>query len=126
MPRAVPEWIGQSADSAIPDRVRLRVFERCEGRCGECGRKIGPADTWIIEHLIALVNGGQNRESNLGVTCGWCKPAKDKRDVAQKAKGARVRKKHTGIKTKSSRLIPGSKGSGFRRRMDGTVERIDE
>ena len=124
--RSVPEWIGQGADSAIPDRVRLRVWERCEGRCGECGRKIGPADSWIIEHLIALVNGGQNRESNLGVTCGWCKPAKDRRDVAQKAKAAKVRKKHVGIKKQSSRLIPGSKGSGFRRRMDGTVERIDE
>ena len=125
MARAVPEWIGATHDTAVPDRVRLRVWERCEGRCGECGRKIGPADTWIIEHLIALANGGENRERNLGVTCGWCKPKKDKRDVAVKAKIARTKKKHLGIKKKSN-LIPGSKGSGFRRRMDGTVERVDE
>lgn len=122
MPRAVPEWIGQSADSAIPDRVRLRVWERCEGRCGECGRKIGPADTWIIEHLVALANGGANRETNLGVTCGWCKPQKDRADIQITKHGRRVRERHLGI-NKTRRPIPGSKASGWKRRMDGTVER---
>lgn len=95
--RSLPEWVGASADTPIPPRVRLRVWERCEGRCGECGRKLTPADTWIVEHLVALVNGGANRENNLGITCGWCKPVKDARDVADKSKVASLRKKHLGI-----------------------------
>ena len=99
--RTLPEWIGATPDTAIPPRVRLRVWERCEGRCGECGRKLTPADTWIVEHLVALVNSGQNRESNLGITCGWCKPNKDARDVAEKAKVAKIKAKHLGIKPKS-------------------------
>lgn len=99
--RAVPEWIGATPDTAIPPRVRLRVWERCEGRCGECGRKLTPADTWIVEHLTALVNGGLNRENNLGITCGWCKPNKDARDVAEKSKVAKIKAKHLGIKPKS-------------------------
>lgn len=99
--RAVPEWIGATPDTAIPPRVRLRVFERCGGKCGQCNRKIGPADTWIVEHLTALVNGGENRERNLGITCGWCKPVKDAVDVAIKAKVAKVRAKHLGIRRPS-------------------------
>ncbi len=98
--RSLPEWIGTTPDTSIPPRVRLRVWERCEGRCGECGRKITPSDTWIVEHLTALINGGQNRESNLGITCGWCKPNKDARDVAEKAKVAKVKAKNLGIKPK--------------------------
>lgn len=120
MPRAVPEWIGKTADSAIPPRVRVRVFEGCGGLCGVCGRKIGPADTWIVEHLIALINGGENREDNLGITCGWCKPVKDRADVAAKSKSAKVRARHLGVKT-TSRPIPGSKASGFKRKMNGEV-----
>lgn len=120
MPRAVPEWIGKTADSAIPPRVRLRVWDRCEGKCGECGRKIGVGEGWIVEHLTALINGGANRETNLGVTCGWCKTNKDARDVAEKSKVARVRSRHLGVK-QSSRPMPGSKASGWKRKMDGTV-----
>lgn len=102
MPRSVPEWIGKTDDTAAPPRVRLRVFERCEGKCGECGRKIRPGESWTLEHLIALINGGKNAESNLGVTCGWCLPAKNAADVAEKSKVARVRAKHLGLRKPSS------------------------
>jgi 5-methylcytosine-specific restriction protein A len=40
-PRALPEWIGKTADSAVPARVRVRIFDRYEGRCQcGCNRKI--------------------------------------------------------------------------------------
>lgn len=96
--RSVPEWIGTTPDSAIPPRVRLRVFERCDGKCHRCLRKITPADTWIVEHVIAIANGGRNAEGNLSITCGWCKPIKDAEDVALKAKGAKIRARHVGLK----------------------------
>lgn len=101
MARSVPEWVATHDDQAIPPRVRARVFERCGGRCHRCNRKIGPADTWSIEHLIALINGGQHREGNFGISCGWCKPVKDAEDVAIKSKGAKVRARHLGIKAPS-------------------------
>jgi len=109
--RSLPEWVGATPDTAIPPRVRLRVWERCEGRCGECGRKLTPADTWIVEHLTALVNGGINRENNLGITCGWCKPNKDAEDVAEKSKVASIRKKHLGIIGPKRKM----QGPGFRK-----------
>lgn len=101
MARSVAPWQGRTDDTAAPPRVRARVFERCEGKCGQCGRQIRPGEGWTLEHLIALINGGSNSEPNLGVTCAWCLPAKNAADVAQKAKGAAVRQKHLGIRPPS-------------------------
>ena len=74
------------------------------------------------EHLVALINGGANAEGNLSVTCGWCLPEKNAADVAEKSLTYRKRSKHLGIKAKHS-LIPGSRGTPFRKHMDGTVSR---
>jgi len=94
MSRSLPIWIGASDDTPAPPRVRVRVFERCDGKCTQCGRKLRPGEAWTLEHLIALINGGRNAEDNLGVTCGWCLPAKNAVDVALKAKTYAVKSKH--------------------------------
>ena len=119
MSRSVPEWIGKTDDQQAPPRVRLRVFERHEGRCHRCNRKITPSDGWTLEHRIALVNGGRNAESNLCLTCNWCLPAKNAEDVAQKSHNAKVRIRHVGIK-KPSRFA-GGRNSRLKRKLDGTV-----
>lgn len=98
MSRAVPEWIGANDDAPVPDRVRVRVFEAKGGVCHSCERKINAGDKWTCEHVIALINGGMNRESNLDLTCEWCLPAKNAADVAIKSKSAKIRKRHLGIK----------------------------
>lgn len=98
MSRSVDEWIGKSDDERPPPRVRVRVFDRCEGRCGQCNRKIHPGDAWTLEHLKALINGGANRESNLGVTCSWCLPDKNAADVAEKSTVYQKRAKHIGAR----------------------------
>lgn len=94
MSRAVALWIGRTDDTPAPPRVRLRVWDRCAGKCHRCARKIPVGDAWILEHLIALINGGTNSEDNLCLTCSWCKPLKDAEDVAEKSKVAAVRVKH--------------------------------
>lgn len=96
--RAVPEWIGKTPDSKVPDHVRARIFLSHEGCCHISGRKITPADRWDLEHKVALCNGGEHRESNMAPAL--CAPHKDKtrRDVALKAKTDRIRKRHLGIK----------------------------
>lgn len=96
MPRSVELWQGATDDTPVPPRVQVRVFEACKGRCGQCGRKVSRRKDYIIEHLIALINGGKNAEGNLGITCTWCKPAKDAVDVSIKSKGARIRAKAIG------------------------------
>lgn len=111
MARSVPEWVGKTDDTAAPPRVRLRVFDRCQGRCGICDRKIRPGEGWTLEHVIALINGGKNAESNLDVTCNWCLPAKNAEDVAEKAKTAAVRSKHLGIRHPSKMRSAGFSAS---------------
>jgi 5-methylcytosine-specific restriction endonuclease McrA len=123
MSRSIPEWRGRTDDTPAPPRVRLRVFERCGGRCHRCNRKIGPADSWTLEHLTALILGGANRESNLGVTCEWCLPAKNGEDQAAKSKLAHISKRHHGIRPRQSRPMPGSRASGFKKCVSGKVVR---
>ncbi|MEP0323253.1 HNH endonuclease [Bauldia litoralis] len=113
MSRSVSEWIGATDDTAIPPRVRLRVFDAKGGKCHSCGRKIAAGERWTCEHLIALINGGENRESNLDITCDWCLPSKNAADVAEKSKVASLRKSHLGIKERK----PGFRGW---RKFDGT------
>lgn len=120
MTRSVPEWIGKTADTQAPARVRLRVFERAEGRCHRCNRKIAAGEKWTLEHLTALVNGGENREQNLGVTCDWCLFVKNAEDVAEKSRVARKRKKHLGL-TESRNPLPGGRRSRLKKKIGGGV-----
>ncbi len=98
MARDVPEWIGKTPDTKVPPRVRLRVFEKYGGKCYLSGRKIGPADKWDLEDIVALINGGENRESNKAPALKEAHKVKTARDVAEKSKVARIRAKHLGIK----------------------------
>lgn len=121
--RSVSEWIGATPDTAIPPRVRLRVFEAHGGVCHISGRKIRAGEKWEADHVIAVINGGENRESNLAPALSDKHKAKTRADVRQKADTARKRQKHLGIKTDSGRKL---QSRGFdktrRKKMNGTVE----
>lgn len=114
--RSLPEWIGSSPDAKIPPRVRARVFEAHNGRCHLSGRKIAAGEPWECDHVIALINGGEHRESNLAPALVAKHKEKTARDVAEKSKVARMRAKHLGFRDSK---WPKSR---FRKRMDGTVE----
>ena len=119
MSRATDEWIGKNDDSAIPPRVRLRVFERYGGTCFLSGRKIRVGEQWDCDHAVALINGGEHRESNLVPVLRGKHREKTKADVAEKSRVYRKRSAHLGIK-KPSRF-PGSRDSKFKKRIDGSV-----
>jgi 5-methylcytosine-specific restriction protein A len=119
--RAVPEWIGKDDGTAIPQRVRLRVYNKFGGTCQICFAKekiLGPE----FDHRVALINGGKHAESNLVPVHPKCHKAKTRQDVAEKSATYRTQSHHLGIK-KSRNPMPGSKASGWRKRMDGRVER---
>lgn len=123
MTRTPDEWVGKTDDEPVPARVRLRVFERFNGICHRSGRKIRPGDPWQADHIIAIINGGQNRESNLApILAGKNSPNSEKtaEDVKTKAKIARVAKLDKGLK-QSSRPLPCGKKSKFKRTIDGRI-----
>jgi 5-methylcytosine-specific restriction protein A len=99
MSRSVPEWIGKTDASAVPPRVRLRIFLRYDGccQCG-CNRPIRPGEAWECEDTIALINGGERRESNMKPWLKGHQKEKTAADVAEKSRVYRKAAKHNGIK----------------------------
>lgn len=101
---------------------RQKMFDDHKGVCVICNFGIDHTERWRDEHIRPLALGGSNDLSNRGPAHERCSKAKDKTDIRSIAKAKRQRSKHLGIK-RTSRPMPGSKASGFRKRMDGTVER---
>lgn len=117
MARSNDEWIGKTDDAKVPPRVRQRVFDRHNGICHLTGRKIQLGERWELEHVHALILGGQHRESNMAPALAAAHKVKTATEMKVKSKIARVRKKHIGIaKPKSSLSHP-----NLKRLMDGTV-----
>jgi 5-methylcytosine-specific restriction endonuclease McrA len=128
MSRSTEEWRGKTDDTPVPPRVRARVFAAKGGRCHRCTRLIDAAggEAWTCEHLVALINGGQNHESNLDVTCSWCLPIKNAEDVAEKSRVYRKAAKNIGVDLRpSQRRIqsPGFRKAGPQRSASRPIER---
>lgn len=120
MSRSVAEWIGKTPDTPIPPRVRVRVFERHCGRCHLSGRLIRSGEAWDCDHIVALINGGEHRESNLAPALKGPHRDKTKEDIAEKAMVYRKRAKHLGIK-KPARSWGYGKSDRFKKKIDGMV-----
>jgi 5-methylcytosine-specific restriction enzyme A len=97
MSRSVKEWIGASDDTRPPPRVRARVLKRYDEKCYLSGVLITPGTAFEIDHIVALKNGGENRESNLAPVLKAPHKAKTAKDVALKAIAERQYGKHMGI-----------------------------
>ena len=96
--RSVPEWRGKTDDAKVPARVRLRIWDRCLGRCYITGYRIYPGDKYEYDHIIALALGGQHREGNIALVLSGVHKEKSRNDRRLQAKSDRIRKRHAGIK----------------------------
>jgi 5-methylcytosine-specific restriction protein A len=110
----------------LTDQQRAKLFLDKGGKCHKCGRKLRSGDTWVAEHMVALSVGGDNSPENWDVTCEWCFPEKNREDASKAAKGRAVATSciiPRSQRQKKGRPMMGSRASGWRKRMDGTVER---
>lgn len=119
--RSTKEWTGRDDDQRIPDYVKDRVANNAKLICRHCKRQVIGKLRAEFDHEIPLILGGKNRESNIQLLCHECHRAKTKLDVKLKAKVSRVRKKHLGIRKRSTFAC--SKDSGWKKRIDGSVVR---
>lgn len=119
MSRSVVEWFGKTDDAKIPPRVKLRIWDRCGGRCAITGRKLRPGDDYEFDHIVALANGGAHRETNLQLVCSIAHKEKTRSDVALKSKTARIRAKHLGLMPHSPFKI---RSRGFEKRRSPITE----
>jgi len=126
MPRKLPEWSSKNHDTAPPPRVRLRIYEAATGRCQGCTRKVIPGK-WQADHIVALINGGENRETNLQLICDECHKAKTGDDVAEKAAVTRKRAKHVGVKNASKwRGFQTNRGGKWKSKIGGGAVRREK
>jgi 5-methylcytosine-specific restriction protein A len=103
VPRSVKEWFPHKPDGTpnddakIPPRVKLRVIARANDCCQICGVRVrqGGGD---VDHICAIIAGGENRENNLRFLCRNCHGGKTRKDVAQKAADAKTQKHLAGFK----------------------------
>jgi 5-methylcytosine-specific restriction protein A len=86
--------------------VRARIFDR-DNRCHLCNQPIQIGQKWDLDHVKALINGGENRETNLRPSHRKCHVEKTARDVAEKAKTAAVRQKHIGAAAEPVKKLRG-------------------
>ena len=106
--------------------VRKLAFARCcwpDGisKCEGCGIQI--RQTPIYEHVQPDGLGGEPTLENCKVHCRNCADTKTfGDDNPRMAKADRVLKKNFGLTAKRNPM-PGSRASGLRKRMNGTVER---
>lgn len=115
----------------FPQKVRKAAFARCcrNGtmpgipQCEHCGNVLRSGNI-EYEHLQADGLSGEPVLENCGVWCAVpCSSRKTfTQDNPRMAKADRVLKKAYGLQAKG-RPMPGSKASGFKKLMNGTVER---
>lgn len=92
-----------------------KTFMKCHICQGEIDLVLS---SWEAEHPTMYTLGGRDVWP-----AHWrCHKVKTADDLSKLAKGKRARERNLGIK-RSARPMPGSRASGLRKRMDGSVER---
>lgn len=102
--------------------TKLAAFQRSNGFCEQCDAKLFPGNI-EYHHDKECAFEGTSDLDNCFCLCRACHSMITKKRAAVIAKSNRIRNAHLGIKPRQSRPMPGSKASGIRKRMDGTVER---
>lgn len=109
--------------------VRRAAWERANGRCEGiffgCVRCSAPIDLggFHYDHIIPYWTCRDSTLENCQVLCRDCHKRKTVGDVKNIAKSKRIQDKRIRARTPRGRPMAGTKRSGLRKRMDGTVER---
>lgn len=108
---------------ALTAKRRTEVFVAAGGVCHICGHKIDAmAERWEADHVIPLAMGGEDEIPNLQPAHEIChRQKKTPQDQAHIAKSKRMQQRAIGVKRTVRNPIPGSKGTRFKKTVDGRV-----
>ncbi len=116
-------------------KIKLEAWKRCKGRCERCERKIVGKLKPRYDHSTPDAVQDKSKpltSKDCQVLCNECDDTKtnvqawgpaSRGDKTEIAKTYRIIEKQAGVKKRKGRPLPGTKASGMRKRMDGTVER---
>lgn len=122
------------ARKEFPKSVKREALLRADGLCEGTGPLYGlPEGVRCnlnlsygvhFDHVVADGLGGKNDLENCIATCPKCNLFKAyKFDTPRIAEMKRQRDRNQGIKRRKGPPMPGSRASGFKRKMDGSIER---
>ena len=108
----------------FPRSVKRVAWELCKGCCAHCGNPIRPGSGPIYDHRVPDAVGGDPVIGNCQVLCRICNSLKTfVDDIPQIAKTLRILRKIAKADRPKSRPMAGSKASGWKKHMDGSVSR---
>jgi len=100
-------------------KVRVAAFQRCDGRCEKCGARLMPGK-FAYDHILPDWLGGEPTLENAQVLCDPCHSEKTHgQDRPRINKTQRQHARHIEAKAPSRNPLPGSKASGWKRKMNG-------
>ena len=82
-----------------------------------------PVPAIEFDHLVAICNGGENRESNIRIVHSWCHREKTRADVQRKAADYRKSRKNLLGRKQTKRSFATNRAGPYKRKIDGTIER---
>ena len=62
--------------SAIGKRRRFRILQKSKFRCAYCGARPQDGARLVLDHVVAVANGGTDDDSNLVAACVPCNQGK--------------------------------------------------
>jgi len=107
----------------LTPKQKLKMFVEHDGKCCICGHKINAVREAWDEHVDPLWRNGTNDMGNRAPAHEKCARQKTSEEADERAKGQRVAEKHFGAKETKGPPIPGSKRSGWKRKMNGELVR---
>jgi 5-methylcytosine-specific restriction protein A len=89
------EWIGRTPEAMPGQTVLLRLYAKQNGNCAcGCGRSMDlNRDAIDCDHIVALIDGGENRESNLQLLLNTCHKAKTAAEATARSEERRHKAK---------------------------------
>jgi 5-methylcytosine-specific restriction protein A len=89
------EWVGKSAEAMPGQTVLLRLYAKQNGICAcGCGQVMNlNRDKVDCDHIVALIDGGENRENNLQLLLHACHKAKTSAEASARSEERRHKSK---------------------------------
>jgi 5-methylcytosine-specific restriction endonuclease McrA len=109
----------------FPAKMKVAAYQRAAGRCEVCTAPLR-VGKFEYDHRIPDALGGEPTLENCIVTCSACHSAKTRtEDVPRIAKAKRQERGYVGAKPRKA-VLPGSRGSKWKRKINGATVRRDQ
>lgn len=124
--RPVPEWVGKRPESMPGQLVLLRLYAMQNGLCAcGCGRVMNfERDVIDCDHIVPLIDGGENVERNLQLMLQAHHRVKTSGEATIRSAERRHKAKAFSSLRKPS--FPTNRNAKWKKKMDGTVVRRDQ